>query len=204
MRTIIGTAILAVVLVTPARSQEVREPGSGVTFAARSDGHSLLGTGLRIKKIGPIKVKVYAVGLYVSDSALAGPLAAHRGHVGTPAFYGDLLAGDFPKYLLLKFVRGLGKERIQEAMREALTGRTDARLLEQFVSYFPEIKKGQECVMRWESGGALAVSMAGQSKPPIADRGFAEAVFGLYLGEKPLQSDIKQGLVSRAGELLKP
>ena len=204
MRGIIDTAIVALFLAAPAPSQEVGQPESGVTFAARSDGCSLLGTGLRIKKIGPIKVKVYAIGLYVSDSALAGPLSLHRGHAGTAAFYRDLLTGDFQKHLVLKFVRGLGKDRVQEAMREALTGRTDARLLEQFVSYFPETKKGQECVLRWGPGGVLVATMAGQPKPPIASREFTEAVFGLFIGEKPLQSDIKQGLVSRAGELLKP
>jgi hypothetical protein len=45
--------------------------------------------------------------------------------------------------------------------------------------------------------------MAGQAKPPIADRTFAERLFGLYLGPAPLQADIKAGAVARAAEVVK-
>jgi hypothetical protein len=39
--------------------------------------------------------------------------------------------------------------------------------------------------------------------PPIADRDFAAAVFAVWLGEKPIQKDIKKGLVSRAAVLIR-
>jgi hypothetical protein len=45
--------------------------------------------------------------------------------------------------------------------------------------------------------------MAGQPKPPIADREFAAAVFGVWLGEKPVREEIKKGLVSRAPALIR-
>jgi hypothetical protein len=45
--------------------------------------------------------------------------------------------------------------------------------------------------------------MAGQPRPPIADREFAAAVFAVWLGEKPVQDDIKTGLVSRAPALIR-
>ena len=41
--------------------------------------------------------------------------------------------------------------------------------------------------------------MAGQPKPPIADRAFTERVFGLYVGPTPIQEDIKVGVVARLG-----
>jgi len=179
--------------------EEVTEPQTGVRFAAKSDAGTLLGVGLRVKKIAFIKAKVYAVGLYVSDAALAGPLAAHRGKPAGPALFNDLVAGDFDKRIVLRFVRNLGREQIQNAMREALADRTQAKLLDQFVGYFPELKEGQDCVLRWAPGGTLDVTMAGQARPPIASKDFAAAVFGLYLGDKPLQHDIKQGLVARVG-----
>jgi Chalcone isomerase-like len=196
--------LAAVSLAVPALSvgPEFTEPKSGVTFPLTRDGMTLLGAGLRVKKIAFVKVKVYAVALYVGDEALCGPLAAYKGKTRTPEFYKELVWGDFKKELVLKFTRDLGQERIQEAMREALEG-TEKAPLETFVSYFPEVKAGQECVLRWVPGGGIEAIMTGQAKPPITDRGFAARVFGLYLGEKPLQDDIKADIVARAPELLK-
>lgn len=202
MRTA-AAVVLCLSLGAAAGAQSLTEPKSGVAFPWKRDGMSLLGAGLRVKKVAFVKAKVYAIGLYVADDALAGPLAAHRGHVGTPAFYKDLVWGDFGKQVVLHFTRSLGQARIQEAMREALAG-ADAKPLDTFVGYFPEVKEGQECVLRWGPGGSLESTMAGAARPPLADKAFAARVFGLYLGETPLQDDFKTDLVSRAPELLKP
>lgn len=192
--------VVALALAVSASAQEVTEPGSGVRFAAKRGELSLLGVGLRTRTI--FKVKVYAVALYVADTALSGPLAAHRGKLGAPAFYRDLVQGDFAKEVHLRFVRALDRQTIQDAMREALAGADRARV-DAFVSYFPEIKAGQECVIRWAPGGTLETLMAGQPKPPIADKSFAAAVFGVWLGDTPIQEDIKTGLVSRAAALIR-
>jgi hypothetical protein len=198
------TVALAVALAAPSLgwAQEVAEPQTGVRFAVKRDGETLLGVGLRVKKIAFVKAKVYVVGLYVSDAALAGSLSVHKGKLATPAFFQDLVWGDFDKRLLLRFVRRLSRQQIQSAMREALAERTRPQLLDQFVGYFSELKEGQECVLRWATGGSLEVTMAGEARPPIADKAFAAEVFGLYLGERPLQEDIKQGLVSRAAAVM--
>jgi hypothetical protein len=179
------------------RAEDATEPRSGVKFPARVGDMSLLGVGLRVRSIAFVKAKVYAIALYVSDGALAGPLAKHKGRTTTPEFYRDLIWGDFEKQVTLKFTRDVGKDRIQEAMRETLAGADKARV-DAFVSYFPEVKTGQECVLRWAPGGVLETTMAGQPRPPIADKSFAAAVFGIWLGEKPIQEDIKRDLVSRS------
>jgi hypothetical protein len=202
VRSLAAAALLALALaVAPAAAQEVAEPGSGVKFAAKRGDLSLLGVGLRTRTI--FQVKVYAIGLYVADSALAGPLAAHKAAPTGPALYRELVRGDFPKELHLKFVRDVGQSTIQEAMRESLAGSADKSRLDAFAGYFPEIKAGQECVLRWAPGGTLETLMAGQPRPPIADREFAAAVFAVWLGEKPVQDDIKTGLVSRAPALIR-
>src|SRR3982751_3334595 len=113
---------LALALGVPALGQDVVEPRSGVAFPATRDDMTLTGVGLRVKSIAFVKVKVYAIGLYVSEAARSGMLAQHRGKGRTPALYQDLIWGDFPKEVVLKFTRGLGQGRIQEAMREALAG----------------------------------------------------------------------------------
>jgi hypothetical protein len=181
-------------------AQDVTEPGSGMKFAAREGDKSLLGVGLRTRTL--LKVKVYAIGLYVADSALAGPLAAFKGRTGSPDFAKAIVDGDFPKEVRLRITRDLSSEQIQGAMREALA-KADPKHLETFVSYFPAVKSGDLIVLSHATGGTLETVMVGQAKPPIADAAFARAVFGVWLGEKPIQADIKKDLVSRAEGLLK-
>jgi hypothetical protein len=196
----IGAALVAA---APTWGEDFTEPKSGVAFPVKRDEGTLLGAGLRVKKIAFIKAKVYAVGLYVSDGALTGPLAVHKGKTGDAAFLKDLIWGDFPKELVLHFTRDVGQERIQEAMREALS-KAEKAPLDTFIAYFPEVHTGEECVLRWGPGGVLESVMAGKEKPPIANKAFAAAVFALYLGDPPLQDDLKADIVSRAAKVLGP
>lgn len=184
--------------VSPAASW-VTEPKSGVTFATKVGEMTLLGVGLRTKTF--LKFKVYALGLYVADSALSGPLARHKGKVGTSAFYRDLAVGDFEKQLVLKMVRDLSAAQVEDTFRSHMP-QARPELLDQFVSYFGDTKAGQECVMHWVPGGRLEMTVAGTAKPPIADKAFADGVFGMWLRDRPAEDPIRKQLVSRARELM--
>ena len=202
MKRVLAVAtLLAFGLVGAAEAQTWQVPMSGVDFPVQRDGMTLLGGGVRVKKI-VFTFKAYTVVLYVSDEAIAGPLAQYKGQTTSPAFYHMLQTGDFKKELVLRFMRNLSESRIQEAMRESLAG-ADPKLLDQFVSYFPALTQGQECTLRWAPGGTIETVMAGQAKPPIADRAFAERLFGLFVGPTPLQRDIKAGMVARAAQVIK-
>ena len=195
--------LVALGLAGAAEAQTWTEPKSGVAFAVKRGDMTLLGGGVRVKKLGGfIPVKTYAIGFYVADESLAGPLAAYKGKAVSPELYKALHTGDFKKEVVLKFVRDISASRVQNGMRESLAG-ADPKLLDQFISYFPEVTEGQECVLRWLPGGTLEAVMAGQAKPPIANRAFAEKVLGLYVGPLPAQEDIKAGVVARAGEVIK-
>jgi hypothetical protein len=200
-RFIAVAALVAFGLAGAASAQTWTEPKSGAAFAVKKDDLTLLGGGLRVKKM-VFTFKAYAIGFYVSDAALAGPLAAFKGKTTSPEFYKELQTGDFKKEAVLRFMRNLSQSRIQEAMREALVG-AEPKVLDQFISYFPELKEGQECVLRWAPGGTLETVMAGQAKPPIANREFTERLFGLYVGPTPIQADIKAGVVARAADVIK-
>ncbi len=103
-------AFILLSLATPLETvQEVIEPGSGVRFAGKRGDLSLLGVGVRTRTW--FKVKVYAIGLYVADWALSGPLAVHTDTLGSPAVYKDLISGDFPKEVHLKFTSSSARAR---------------------------------------------------------------------------------------------
>lgn len=199
MRKLLAVLALAA-LATPVLAQDVAEPRSGKTFAPKLGESSLLGVALRTKTF--LHIKVYAIGLYVADSALSGPLAAHKGKTDSPAFYSALVSGDFPKTVSMKFIRDIEAEKVRDAFRESLE-KADKKQVESFVSYFADVKEGNEWQIAWESGGTLSVVVAGQARPKIADQKFAAAVFGIWLGEKPIQEDIKRDLVARAAQLIK-
>ena len=187
-------ALLAAVAVLAASAAplraEVAEPRTGVKFPEKIGDESLLGVGLRTKTI--LKVKVYAVALYVANAALEGSLKGKTG----PELYKELVWGDFPKEIRLHLVRDVSASQMQEAIREALEKADKART-DQFVSYFGDIKTGEQYVLRWTAGGILETSAKGTAKPPIADKNFAAAVFGIWLGDEPVQDDIKRDLVAR-------
>jgi Chalcone isomerase-like len=196
-----AVALTAWTFAASSPAQTWTEPRSKVSFATERDGMALLGGGLRVKKI-IFTFKAYAVGLYVSKEALAGPLAAYAGKPVSDDLRHQLVAGDFPKELVLHFLRNLSQGKIQGAMEEALEG-ADPAALKQFISYFPEVKEGEECVLRWGPGGTLESTMAGAVKPPIANRNLAERLFALYVGPTPLQDDFKADMLARVPEVLK-
>jgi len=182
---------LLAVLATLAAAETVTEPRSGVAFDRKRGDMTLTGVGLRTRTF--LKVKVYAIGLYVSDAALAGSLQAERGKAKSPGFYQELVSGDSPRAVQLRFVRDLSAQQIQDAFREVLHPAGKARV-DEFVSYFGDVKSGSDTILEWAPGGILKTTVAGASKPAIEDRPFASAVFGIWLGEKPIQDDIKVDL----------
>ena len=197
-------ASIAVTLVfaaaVPTSTALVTEPKTGATFPTRDGDMSLMGVGVRTKTV--LKFKVYALGLYVADSALSGTLAAHKGRVGTSAFYRELVRGDFEKQFVLKVARDLSAEQIQGTFRSHLSA-ADRPLLDQFVSYFGPTKAGQVCVLRWVPGGRLETTVAGVAKRPIADKAFADEVFAIWLRDRPSEDPIRKQVVSRAASLIR-
>ena len=189
-------ALLVLSVVSPALAQDVVEPKSGAKFASNDGDASLLGVGLRTKTIA--KVKVYAIGLYVADSAISGPL---KGKAGTTELYRELVNGDFKKKIVMKFLRDVSTGQIRDAFRDSLKGAGDKT--DVWINYFSDIRSGQECVIAWTPGEGLETKVAGLDKPVINDKALASAVFAIWLGDKPIQEEVKRDLVSRAGQVLK-
>jgi len=196
MKTLVVALLLALSVAGPALAQEIAEPKTGTKFIVKDGNTSLLGVGLRTKTIA--KVKVYAIGLYVADSALAGSL---KRKAGTADLYRELVDGDFRKKVVLKFLRNVSTDQIRDAFRDSLKG--EGNKTELWVAYFDDVRTGQEIVIGWTPGVGLETKVAGADKPVIKDKAFASAVFAIWLGDKPIQEDVKSALTARAAELVK-
>jgi hypothetical protein len=193
VRRILACAAVVLLPSMPLQAvEDVVEPRTGVKFASEVQDMRLLGIGLRSKTF--LKVKVYAVALYAAESAVEGSLKGKTG----PALYKELVWGDFPKEVALHFVRDVTTEQVQDAFRESLVlaGAEKAKI-DAFVGHFGFTRNGQRYVIKWVPGGTIEATINGVVQPPVADKNFAAAVFGIWLGERPIQEDIKRDLVSR-------
>jgi hypothetical protein len=200
VRSALSVLALSLALAAPTFAQKVTEPKTGETFDNTDpDGWWLLGTGVRTRTM--LNVKVYAIALYIDGPSYTRLVASRKGAQPTPELYQELVWGDFGKRIELRFVRDLSASQIQGAFREALPAASQARV-DAFVGYFGDIAKGQAAVIRWAPGGTLETTVAGAAKPPIADKEFAAAVFAIWLGDKPIQADIKRDLVARAAVMV--
>lgn len=187
-------AVVALSIAVPVFAQDVSEPKSGMRFAAKDGNTSLLGVGLRKKNI----TKIYAIGLYVADSALSGVL---KGKAGTPDLYKEIVNGDFKKKVVLKFVRDMNSDQVRGAFRDALKGAGTKS--EVWLAYFGDIREGQECSIAWTPGSGLETKVTGLGTAPLNDKVLASAIFEMWLGDKPVQDDLKRDLVSRAAEVIR-
>jgi hypothetical protein len=117
MNRFFAAMLLVFLVVSSSIAQEVAEPRSGTKFSTTNGDTSCLGVGLRTKTFA--KVKVYAIGLYVADFAISGPL---KGKAGTPELYRELVNGDFKKIVIMKFLRDVSTSQIRDAFNESLNG----------------------------------------------------------------------------------
>ncbi len=143
---------------------------------------SLTGAGLRKR----LFFQVYAIGLYVRD-----PKA-------------DLIAQAGPKRVAIHMLRDVGADQFTEALTEGIkSNHTEAELaaleprVQQLAAIMAEVgeaKKGMAIALDW-TGAETRLLVGG--KPvgkPIAGEDFYRALLRIWLGEKPVQDDLKKAL----------
>jgi Chalcone isomerase-like len=194
----------------PAHAEDITEPATGHAFAAARDGMLLMGTGVRKKFV----VKVYAMALYVDEAAAKQAFPALVSRAGGRD-RGKLLASDhaqafvmwgqFPKLGILHFVRDVDAEKIRGAYQESLEDELSdkappdmKKAAEGFVAAFDvDVKSGQEIQIRSGADGKITISIAGQKRELPANPKLARAVWGIWLGAKPISKDMRASLVDR-------
>lgn len=165
----------------------------GDAFSPGRDGLTLAGQMVKTQTF--LRTRVYAVALYVSHDAVRELLGSHPRRPPMAAFYDDLITRDFDKEIVLRLLREVSEERIRSALRKRLEHADPARV-EQLLSYFGPVESGTECTLRWAPGGTLEVMIGGVSYPPIPDRAFTEAVFGIWLGDQGSAHSAREKLVA--------
>jgi hypothetical protein len=144
---------------------------------------SLTGAGLRKRLI----FQVYAIGLYVRD-----PKA-------------DPISQPGPKRVQIHMLRDVGADQFIDALSEGIKenhSEAQARALEPRVkelgaamASIKEAKKGMNIALDW-TGSATQLSVDGKpAGRPIEGEDFYRALLRIWLGDKPVQEDLKKALL---------
>jgi hypothetical protein len=145
----------------------------------------LNGAGLRKKRM----FKVYVAGLYVES---------------TSKDAGAVISSDTVKSIRLHILRGLSGSQIGEAISDGFHHNSKAQMgalserLQKLNGMFPAVVEGDQIVLTYVPGKGTMVSAKGQDKGVIEGKDFADALFAVWLGENPVQDDLKKALLGGA------
>jgi hypothetical protein len=67
--------------------------------------------------------------------------------------------------------------------------------LERFTGAIPDLKTGQVLTITYVPGKGTTVKGAGGSEMTVEGKDFADAVFLVWLGQNPVDSDLKKGML---------
>ena len=148
---------------------------------------TLNGAGLRKRAF----FQVYAIGLYLPQKSAA-PAA--------------ILEQAGPKRVAIHMLRNVGAEAFTEALADGIranhsdaeTKALEPRLkeLSAIMAELKEAKKGMAIALDWQPGAGtvLLVNGAAHGKP-IAGEDFYRALLRVWIGDKPVQDDLKKALL---------
>ena len=175
--------LLALCLAAPAWAAEVAGVKIDDKVRVADTELSLSGAGLRKRVI----FQVYAIGLYVRD-----PKA-------------DLISQPGPKRVLIHMLRDVGADTFTDALIEGLKANhseADYKALEPRVkelsdtmAQIGEAKKDMVIALDWTGGGTILVVNGKPAGKPIAGEDFYKALLRIWIGDKPVQDDLKKSLL---------
>ncbi|MCO5596425.1 hypothetical protein L7F22_050488 [Adiantum nelumboides] len=177
---------------------------------------SLVGTGYREKNIAFIKVKVYAIGVYV-DAGVTTSLAMWKGRseeqlCKDPSFFKAVIEATMEKAIKIVLVRDVDGATFWAALDEAVAPRLKAsnagvagqEALDAFGEVFKgrSLKQGTSIYLTWVQPFKLQVAVSGDSMVPesveasIVSADLVSSLFDVYLGENPVSPSTKASVAS--------
>ncbi len=141
----------------------------------------LNGLGLRKKAV----FKIYVGGLYLESPSKDA---------------GAILAGDQAKAIRMHFLRDLTKAQLVEAFQEGFEANVKDRApqtaaFNKMLALVPDVKEGSTLTFAYLPGKGTTLYAGSTELGVFEGKGFADAVFAIWLGPKPPSEDLKKGLL---------
>jgi hypothetical protein len=148
---------------------------------------TLNGAGLRKRAF----FQVYAIGLYLPQKSAASAAILEQ-------------AG--PKRIAIHMLRDVGADAFTEALADGIRANhsdAEAKALEPRVkeiaaimAELKEAKKGMAIALDWQPGAGTVMLVNGAARgKPIAGEDFYRALLRIWIGDKPVQDDLKKALL---------
>jgi Chalcone isomerase-like len=159
---------------------------SGVKLPDEDQKLILNGAGLRKRAF----FQVYVIGLYLPEKK---------------ALAADAIGAAGPKRIAIHMVRDVGadqfgdaltdgmKDNVSEAEMKALEPRV--KQLMAIMGEMKEAKKGMRITLDWTPAGTQMTVDGKATGAPIAGEDFYRALLRIWLGENPVQADLKKALL---------
>lgn len=168
---------------------EITDKATGVSFPSEvsysfdGNDYDLKATGVATRK--KFFVKVYSVAHYLQDGASAN----------------QILDDSTAKQLTIKSVYNASAKKVQNGYRDSFhKAFSDAEYaknqkdIDKFVSFFGDMKKGDEVVIRWIPGGNVETLINGKDVGTIQNKVFAKGLWNIWFGPKSIvnSKDLKK------------
>jgi hypothetical protein len=185
VRTLGFTAVLAMLTVSTLQPVALARELEGATLAdtvkAGDKTLKLNGLGLRKKAV----FKVYVGGLYLESPSKDA---------------NAILASDQAKAIRLYFLRDLTKAQLVEAFQEGFEANAKDKAaqkaaFDKMLALIPDVKTGSTLAFTYLPGKGTTLQVADKDLGVFEGKGFADAVFSIWLGSKPPSEDLKKGML---------
>jgi len=185
VRTLGFTAALVMLTASTLQTVALARELEGATLADTvKTGEKTLklnGLGLRKKAM----FKVYVGGLYLESPSKDA---------------NAILASDQAKAIRLYFLRDLTKAQLVEAFQEGFEANAKDKAaqkaaFDRMLALVPDVKTGSTLTFTYLPGRGTTLQVADKDLGVFEGKGFADAVFSIWLGSKPPSEDLKKGML---------
>lgn len=180
-------ALMLLLCTLPVQAIEVA--GVNVADKAKVGANELLlnGAGIRTRAI----FKVYVGALYLAEKKAAAA---------------DVLAQKGAKRVALTMLRELSAQQLNEAFENGIQANSSAAEVEalkpriaELLSLFTDAKKGDVILLDYLPESGTVVNLNGQTRgKPIPGEDLYRALLRIWLGDKPVDGDLKKGMLGQA------
>ena len=177
----VAVVLAAATLHTAALARELEGATLADTLKAGEKTVKLNGLGLRKKAM----FKVYVGGLYLESPSKDA---------------GAILASDEAKAIRKYFLRDLKKGQLVEAFQEGFDANAKDKAaqkaaFDKMLALIPDVKTGSTLAFTYLPGKGTTLQVADKELGVFEGKGFADAVFSIWLGPKPPSEDLKKGML---------
>jgi Chalcone isomerase-like len=185
VRTLSCAIVLVMLAASTHQTAAVAAQLEGATLAdtlkAGEKTLKLNGLGLRKKAM----FKVYVGGLYLESPSKDA---------------GAILASDQAKAIRMHFLRDLSKAQLVEAFQEGFESNAKDKAaqkaaFDKMLALVPDVKTGSTLTFTYLPGKGTTLQVADKELGVFEGKGFADAVFSIWLGSKPPSEDLKKGML---------